>query len=145
MRIRISITTASLAILLATASPAHAAGNEACVLNLDTGAFSCGPPSPSPMAASYVLATLYTNANYGGSSLALQASTPCDTNADVDHAWATLPAGFADEVSSVKGANNCQIKLFEHTTYGGTSLGPLTSTTYVGDTINDKASSIQLS
>jgi hypothetical protein len=145
MRTRISITTASLAILLATAAPAHAAGDQACVLNLDTGAFSCGPAGPSPMASSYLLATLYTNANYAGSSLALQASTPCDTNADVDHSWATLPAGFADEVSSFKGANNCQVKLFEHTNYGGTSLGPLTSTTYVGDAINDKASSIQLS
>jgi hypothetical protein len=145
MRTRISITTASLAILLATASPAHASDQVDCVLNLDTGTFTCGPATPTPMASSYVLATLYTNANYGGSSLALQAATPCDTNADVDHSWATLPAGFADEVSSVKGANNCQIKLFEHTNHGGTSLGPLTSTTYVGDTINDKASSIQLS
>jgi hypothetical protein len=77
------------------------------------------------MASSYVLATLYTNANYAGSSLVLQASTPCDTNADVDHSWATLPAGFADEVSSFRGANNCQVKLFEHTNYGGTSLVPL--------------------
>ena len=58
MRTRISITTASLAILLATASPAHAAGDQACVLNLDTGAFSCGTASPSPMASTYVLATL---------------------------------------------------------------------------------------
>ena len=115
------------------------------MLNLDTGVFSCGPAGPSPMASSYLLATLYTNANYAGSSLALQASTPCDTNADVDHSWATLPAGFADEVSSFKGANNCQVKLFEHTNYGGISLGPMTSTTYVGDAINDKASSIQLS
>ncbi len=32
MRTRISITTASLAILVATASPAHAAGDVACVL-----------------------------------------------------------------------------------------------------------------
>ena len=65
-----------------------------------------------------------TNAHYGGSSLALQAATPCDTNADIDHSWATLPAGFADEVSSFKGANDCQVKLFENTNYGGTSLGP---------------------
>lgn len=108
MHTRISITTASLAILLATASPAHAAGDEACVLNLDTGAFSCGPASPSPMASTYVLATLYTNANYGGSSLALQASTPCDQRASprpglrgggagslaaVDGGWADLRPG----------------------------------------------------
>lgn len=145
MRTRISITTASLAILLATAAPAHAAGDQACMLNLDTGAFSCGTASPSPMASTYVLATLYTNANYGGSSLALQASTPCDTNADVDHSWATLPAGFADEVSSFKGANNCQVKLFENINFTGNTVGPASSMTYVGDAMNDKASSIHLS
>jgi len=97
------------------------------------------------MAATYLLATLYSNADFGGSSLALQDTSPCDTNADVDHQWASLPVGFADEVSSFKGTNNCQVKLFENTGYTGKTVGPITSTAYVGNDMNDKASSIQLS
>ena len=117
-------------------------------LNLDTGVMTCGTsaqPQAAPMAASYLLATLYTNADYGGSDLALYASTPCDSNPDVDHSWSTLPAGIANEVSSFKGANNCQVKLFENTGFTGKSVGPNTSMNYVGDDMNDKASSVQLS
>lgn len=142
------ISTAATLLLLASAPPAQASPASSCALNLDTGVLRCGTvasPPVMPMAASYLLATLYTAADYGGSDLALYASTPCDTNADVDHAWSTLPAGIADEVSSFRGTNNCQVKLFENTGYTGKTVGPITSTNYVGDDMNDKASSVQLS
>jgi hypothetical protein len=48
-------------------------------------------------------------------------------------------------VSSFKGANNCQVKLFENINFTGNTVGPASSMTYVGDAMNDKASSIHLS
>lgn len=144
LRIRIpAVAAATAMVLLGPIGPASAT-DLTCTLDLDTGAFSCGS-DPSPLATTYTLATLYTAANYGGSSLALKASTPCDTNADVDHQWGSLPAGFADEVSSFQGANNCQVKLYKDINYGGISVGPATSSGYVGDAMNDQASSVQLS
>ena len=149
MRVRpLAVATLSAVALFTAAGPAHATDAMSCILNLDTGSLTCGTvaqPPAMPMAASYLLATLYTNADYGGADLALYAATPCDTNSDVDHSWSTLPAGIADEVSSFKGTNNCQVKLFENTGYTGKTIGPVTSTTYVGDDMNDKASSVQLS
>lgn len=144
LRIRIPLLAAAAAIaLVAPAGPATAS-DLACTLDLDTGELTCGA-EPSPLASTYLLATLYTASNYGGSSLALKASTPCDTNADVDHSWASLPAGFADEISSFTGSNSCQVKLFKNVSYGGISVGPSSSSSYVGDAMNDQASSVQLS
>lgn len=134
-----------MALLFASAAPAQATTDLVCELDLSTGVLTCGVDSPSPMAASYLLATLYTGANYAGSSLGLKDSTPCDTNSDVDHSVASLPAGFADEISSFKGTNNCQVKLFQNINYTGSTVGPAASMSYVGDAMNDQASSVQLS
>ncbi len=145
MRTRIPVTAATLVLLIATATPANADEPVDCVLNLDTGVLTCAPGGVAAMATTYTLATLYTASGYGGSTLTLQASTPCDTNSDVDHSWSSLPSAFNDTVSSFAGASNCQVKLFENVSYGGSSVGPATSMSYVGDTMNDKASSVQLS
>lgn len=143
LRIRIPLVAAATSLALLWPVGAASATGLACTLDLDTGSLTCGS-APAPRASTYLLATLYTAANYGGSSLALKASTPCDTNADVDHQWGSLPAGFADEVSSFTGANNCQVKLFKDINYGGISVGPSSSSGYVGDAMNDEASSVQL-
>ena len=145
MRTRIPVTASALALVIATATPAHADEPVDCVLNLDTGALTCAPGAVASLTTTYTLARLYTASGYGGSSLTLEASTPCDTNSDVDHSWASLPSAFNDTVSSFTGYNNCQVKLFEHVSYGGSSVGPATSMSYVGDAMNDEASSVQLS
>lgn len=144
LRFRIPLLAAATTLALVGAAGPASATDLACTLDLDTGTLTCGS-EPSPLASTYLLATLYTGANYAGSSLALKASTPCDTSSDVDHSWASLPAAFADEVSSFTGSNACQVKLFKDVSYGGISVGPSSSSSYVGDAMNDQASSVQLS
>ncbi len=143
VRNRIALLAAATGLaVLGPINPASAA-DLSCTLDLDTGALTCGS-APAPLAGTYLLATLYIGANYTGASLALRATTPCDTNPDIDHQWGSLPAGFADEISSFTGANDCQVRLFKDINYGGISVGPANSMSYVGDAMNDKASSVQL-
>lgn len=60
---------------------------------------------------------------------------------DVDHSSSDM--AFDDRISSFQGYSNCWVTLFENRNFGGASVGPRSSMSYVGDAMNNRASSIQ--
>lgn len=93
-------------------------------------------------AAPYVLGTWFQDANYGGSSYLVTGNTDCDTNADVDYQIGTMPPGWNDQISSFKSYGLCATRIWENT-FSGASYGFYVNSSYVGDAMNDRASSIQ--
>jgi hypothetical protein len=106
-------------------------------------AATLGFPIVAASSSPYVLAIVYDNANYGGSSLTFTASGPCDTNADVDWQNANIGSTWNDRISSFKSYSDCQTKIFENANFGGASYGSVSNTTYVGDAMNDRTTSIK--
>lgn len=54
-----------------------------------------------------------------------------------------MPSGWNDRVSSFKSYGLCATRIWENTNFGGASYGFTVNSTYVGDAMNDRASSIQ--
>ena len=94
--------------------------------------------------ASFVLGTVYADAGYAsaGGSYTFTSSSDCDTNPDVDYQVAVMPAGWNDRISSFRSYGHCATRLWENT-FSGTSYGFTVNSSYVGDAMNDRASSIQ--
>lgn len=106
-------------------------------------AFASALNSTPVTAGAWVSGVEYANASYGGGSLTLTSSGPCDNSVDADYVWNSLPAGWNDVISSFKSYSNCAQQLFRNTSRGGGALtGILTNTTYVGAPANDQASSL---
>lgn len=86
----------------------------------------------------YSLATLYTDAGYGGSSYTFTRSTACNgvTLASVPD-LATV--GVNDAVSSFLTYSSCQVRLYADVSYGGSTYGYTTSQSSL-PTFNDVAS-----
>jgi hypothetical protein len=93
--------------------------------------------------ATYVIGQLFENLNYGGDDKLITASGDCDTNSDVDYYLGSMPSGWNDRVSSFKSYGLCATRIWENTNFGGASYGFVVNSTYVGDAMNDRASSIQ--
>jgi hypothetical protein len=92
--------------------------------------------------ASVLLGTEYANANFGGASLSL-GSGRCDTSADADFRFASLPSGWNDRITSFRSFSNCAQQLFRNTNFGGGALTIIiTSLANVGVAANDQASSL---
>jgi hypothetical protein len=82
---------------------------------------------------SLVLAILYEHANYGGATLTIYGD-----NCGI---WNNMPGGWNDVTSSVQ-TSSCGISLYVNANLGGTGLWvAYPGTSYVGDAMNDKASS----
>jgi hypothetical protein len=82
---------------------------------------------------SMVLAILYEHANYGGATLTIYGD-----NCGI---WNNMPGGWNDITSSVQ-TSSCGITLYVNASLGGTALSvAYPGTAYVGDAMNDKASS----
>jgi hypothetical protein len=106
-------------------------------------AFGTAIDSTPLTSGSWVAAIEYVNASYGGGSLTLTTSGPCDNSLDADYVWNTLPAGWNDVISSFHSYSNCAQQLFRNTYRGGGALtGILSNTPYVGAPANDQASSL---
>ncbi|MGP4005685.1 hypothetical protein [Streptomyces sp. 4N124] len=106
------------------------------------------PAEAAPSTASgnvgvqYVVnAVFYEHRNYGGSTLTSAGDYGCDTNSDVDWQRSSMPSAWNDEVSSWHGFSNCQARIYEFTNFAGASYGAYTNSNYVGDAMNDEASS----
>ncbi len=100
-------------------------------------------PAATAKAASLLLGTEYANANFSGASLSLFGAGRCDTSADVDFRFASLPAGWNDRITSFRSFSNCAQQLFRNTNFGGGSLTLIiTSLANVGAAANDQASSL---
>lgn len=84
-----------------------------------------------------IQATLYVDANYGGASLSL-------VDDFCNGGWNNLTGSWNDVVSSARTAS-CGVTLYENSNLGGISLSiSPPGSSYVGSTMNDKASSYSL-
>jgi hypothetical protein len=132
MRIRSVLAAAALtgAAVLGAVAPAQAA-----------------PPNDTTqdVGAQAVVHVVHNHhSNYGGASFTLNGDYGCDTNPDVDWQLSSYsPYGWNDTVSSFLGYSDCETRLWEHDNFGGASYGAYTNSSYVGDAMNDKASSSQ--
>lgn len=90
--------------------------------------------------ATYALATIYENSYFGGSSWTFTDvnSSTCST---YYYNFNTMPSGWDNRVSSMQGWGPCKIRISENTYQSGASYGPVNSAQYVGDAMNDRASS----
>lgn len=93
-------------------------------------------------AAQYILNISWADDNYTDANHYFYASGDCDTNADVDWSIGTMPTGWNDRITSFKSYGLCATKLWENT-FSGSSFGFVVNSTYVGDAMNDRASSMQ--
>lgn len=124
----------------------RAATGHDLVYPANTQASASSTPAPtgptgkvSPQAA-YALATIYDDRNYGGGSYTFT-DTHSTTCKDYFYNYNTMPSGWDNRVSSFKSFGGCKTRLSENTNQGGASVGPLVNSSYVGDTLNDRASS----
>jgi hypothetical protein len=106
--------------------------------------------------ASTIVGQEYVDANYSGASLTLAVGSNGFTCTDdissewgdppnVDASVSSMPGGWNDKISSFRGYAGCWTKIFEHSGFGGASLGYQADTSYVGGAMNDKTSSIRFS
>jgi hypothetical protein len=154
----LSLAVAGLATVSLSAPAAQADGPQHCWLDVETG-LSEGTVQVSKgtsilteaqraelavgPTATYLIGQLFENLNYGGDDKLITASGDCDTNSDVDYSLGSMPSGWNDRVSSFKSYGLCATRIWENTNFGGASYGFTVNSTYVGDAMNDRASSIQ--
>lgn len=166
------VVTAVVAVPAMGAPAAQAApAGSFCAMDVGTGATSCFNSGPEVIsfisggrvqvpagtkvisdrqrasiaqspAANFVLNISWADNSYTDASYYFYASGDCDTNADVDWSIGVMPSGWNDRISSFKSYGNCATKLWENT-YSGSSYGFIVNSAYVGDAMNDRASSMQ--
>ncbi|MGG8410227.1 peptidase inhibitor family I36 protein [Streptomyces sp. 12297] len=124
----------------APAVPGKAARDKAFVAELNA-------PAGARVAASaeggVVGAVFYWDWNYGGASWTVEIPERCKDNGTWDWGYTDL-SGWNDAISSVLPANNCWVALYSDIYYNGTNQLYTNATPYVGDAMNDRASSVQL-
>lgn len=92
------------------------------------------------------IAAVFQNINFGGSCLKLSGIS-CT---GVVQSLASMPSGWNDVVSSAEvtfvgeGLNCSTIQLFEHSNFNGATVSCSTDCAYVGDSMNDKTSSLKV-
>jgi hypothetical protein len=104
----------------------------------------------SPASASTNIGTVYEHKGMAGAALAFTAGSNgyvCTTsNAEVEGGTRKLANfGFDEKISSFVGFSNCQIKLYEGEYMTGSSFGFSSRSWYIGDAMNDEASSVWIS
>lgn len=143
----IAVGAATVALVGTGISATHAAGAQACTLNIETGALSCGDQAAATAAVSYNLATLYDGTNYTGSSLTLTGPRPCTTTYDPEYVVRNLgTAGWSNRASSVRTWNNCDIRLFDGTGFSGAKTPWIDYWSNLGSLgFDNRASSVKIS
>lgn len=96
-----------------------------------------------------LIARLYDNSNYDTAAgyLDVYGNACTSTKTDIDASQSSL-GSYNNRVSSFQSYSGCATKLYTAGSFGGTSYptsGYLTSTTYVGATMNDNAESARFS
>ncbi|WP_157000930.1 peptidase inhibitor family I36 protein [Agromyces laixinhei] len=87
---------------------------------------------------SVVLGTVYSDANYGGSTYTLFGSGSCS---GVTYGFPSLSGGWDSSISSAKAANSCWVTLYKATSYGGEKINCMPGCPTVGS-LNDQVRSI---
>jgi hypothetical protein len=91
-----------------------------------------------------VISIEYVDSGFGGADQIWTANKGCPDNNlnDVDHS-VTSVGWSEDQISSFKGYSNCWVTHFENRNFGGASIGPNSSMSYIGAAMDDRTSSIQ--
>jgi hypothetical protein len=91
-----------------------------------------------------VIAIQYEDAGFQGATLTSTADFGCDGNfGTIDFELAVMPSGWNDEISSFSAFSNCAEVLYENGGFGGAQTQLATELSYVGDALNDEASTIR--
>lgn len=102
---------------------------------------------PSPAAAGTDIAREYYHRNWGGDIYRLYSETNnyrCTSSlTSPELGIADIPDHFNDEISSFKVYANCRAKHFQNNGYEGVRTGWHVTSSYIGDVMNDRTSSIQ--
>ncbi|MFE1559197.1 hypothetical protein ACFW6V_29950 [Streptomyces sp. NPDC058734] len=93
-------------------------------------------------AAAVQLGVVYTDANYGGSALVLTGGSGCQSGNGRD-AQINLEGSWNNSVSSLT-TLSCWLELWDAPNASGVHQEYQQSTLYVGDAMNDRASSVAL-
>lgn len=160
----------SLAVVPSAAAAAVAPTGTYCVHNADTGATACvesladydsalaaagiqpsrgdgtARSALAPAATQYLLGRFFDNAGYDTSDGFIDwfAGNSCTaTTTDINSAWSDTTT-WRNRISSFQGYSGCRIKAYENTSYGGASLGYVTSSSNVG-VLNDHIWSVRFS
>jgi len=88
--------------------------------------------------ASVAIGVLYEHSNYEGAAWVVSRSGGCSV---AHHEYELRPYGWNDRISSFKSFSNCRTVIYEHENLTGGSYSAI-NTWYVGDGMNDRASSI---
>lgn len=87
----------------------------------------------------FVLARFYDDANYGGSSFDVSATSACNGS----FVWSNVVgSGWHGRISSYRGFSGCQVRIWENTNYTGSNYGYVANATSLG-AMNDKAKAWQ--
>ncbi|MBZ4322897.1 hypothetical protein [Streptomyces huiliensis] len=147
----LALSAAALACTAALATPAGAAGQapvkpaKFCTYIVDTGQSGCFS-SESKAAAAFGTQTqaykdlgrIWSDSNSGGNQLTFRGSQGCGWRYPE---FASLGGDWNDKVSSAQGLA-CPITLWEHSDFRGAHQTYHGYNAYVGDGMNDKASSV---
>jgi len=94
-------------------------------------------------------AVFYEHANFTGKQIRYYGGSGCSSSTtDTDFSNGVMPAGWNDEISSVKDYNGCDVKLYTDGPFAGYTTGYVnygTGGKYVGGAFNDKTSSFKVS
>lgn len=93
--------------------------------------------------ASTVIEISYEHSSFQGASLTWETSGGCDNSSDVDWQAGSINGWWNDRISSFRTYANCLSRHWEHSNFQGISTGYWGTTGYIGDAMNDKASSIK--
>jgi hypothetical protein len=91
----------------------------------------------------YVQAQLYSYSNYGGAMFQVTNSSACN-GSTVYQLTDLANYGFDNDTDSFRSFNNCSTKLWDGANLSGTSYGYYVNSTYVGDAMVNRASSLQI-
>ncbi|MFI0976305.1 peptidase inhibitor family I36 protein [Streptomyces sp. NPDC021093] len=92
---------------------------------------------PAAPAERKVLGTLYSDADFGGGTFTYTGSVGCIRYPE----FVSMGSGWNDVVSSVAGGQ-CNVTLYQHSNFLGSSQTYGGGAPYVGDAMNDQASSV---
>lgn len=100
--------------------------------------------SRSSRVADTIISIEYPERDFGGDDQIWTASEGCPDNNidDVDHEDSDMN-GRVNVVSSYKSFVNCWVEHFENISFGGASVGPLPTRSYIGAAMDNRTSSIR--
>ncbi|TDB81360.1 hypothetical protein E1264_32835 [Actinomadura sp. KC216] len=94
-------------------------------------------------AAATVIEISFEHRDAGGSSLTWETSSGCNDSGGVEWQVGNVSGWWNDRISSFRTYARCQGKHWEHSNFRGASTGFWNSTSYIGNAMNDRTSSIQ--